>query len=83
MNIGVDEAGRGSVIGPLVVCAFASISQSHLKELGVKDSKDLTKKKRDELYEILFEMPHKVVICPPDRIDNSTNLNDPNTPQKV
>ena len=76
MNIGVDEAGRGSVIGPLVVCAFASISQTHLKELGVKDSKDLTKKKRDELYEILCEMPHKVVICPPDRIDNSTNLND-------
>ena len=76
MNIGVDEAGRGSVIGPLVVCAFASISQTHLKELGVKDSKDLSKKKRDELYEILCEMPHKVVVCPPDRIDNSTNLND-------
>ena len=26
--------------------------------------------------EILCEMPHKVVVCPPDRIDNSTNLND-------
>ena len=53
MNIGVDEAGRGSVIGPLVVCAFASISQTHLKELGVKDSKDLTKKKRDELLSLI------------------------------
>ena len=29
-----------------------------------------------KLYEILCEMPHKVVVCPPDRIDNSTNLND-------
>ena len=76
MKIGVDEAGRGSVIGPLVVCAFASISQSHLMELGVKDSKDLSVKKREELFEILCEMPHKVVICQPDRIDNSTNLND-------
>ena len=76
MKIGVDEAGRGSVIGPLVVCAFASISQTHLKELGVKDSKDLSKKKRDELIDILSEMPHNVVICSPERIDNSLNLND-------
>ena len=76
MKIGVDEAGRGSVIGPLVVCAFASISQTHLKELGVKDSKDLSKKKRDELFDILSEMPHNVVICSPERIDNSLNLND-------
>ena len=46
MKIGVDEAGRGSVIGPLVVCSFASVSQTDLIELGVKDSKDLSKKKR-------------------------------------
>lgn len=75
MKIGVDEAGRGSVIGPLVVCSFASISQTELTELGVKDSKDLTKKKREELYQILVEMPHNVIICDPKRIDNSENLN--------
>lgn len=75
MKIGVDEAGRGPVIGPLVVCAFASISQSSLRELGVKDSKDLSPKKREELFEILSEMPHRVVVCPPERIDNSDNLN--------
>lgn len=75
MKIGVDEAGRGSVIGPLVVCSFASISQTELIELGVKDSKDLTKKKREELYQILVEMPHNVIICDPKRIDNSENLN--------
>ena len=75
MNIGVDEAGRGPVIGPLVVCAFASTSQSQLRELGVKDSKDLSKKKREELFEILKEMPHKVVVCSPERIDLSDNLN--------
>jgi len=76
MKIGVDEAGRGSVIGPLVVCAFASISQSELVRLGVRDSKDLTKKRREELYEILQKMPHNVVLCQPDRIDNHGNLND-------
>ena len=75
MKIGVDEAGRGPVIGPLVVCAFASISQSSLRELGVKDSKDLSPKKREELFEILSEMPHRVVVCSPERIDNSDNLN--------
>ncbi|MDP6870339.1 MAG: ribonuclease HII [Candidatus Poseidoniaceae archaeon] len=76
MKIGVDEAGRGPVIGPLVVCAFAATSISELIELGVKDSKDLSKKRREELYEVLSQMPHQVVICPPERIDNSTNLND-------
>ena len=75
MKIGVDEAGRGSVIGPLVVCSFASISQTELLELGVKDSKDLSKKKREELYQILVKMPHNIVICDPIRIDNSQNLN--------
>ena len=75
MNIGVDEAGRGPVIGPLVVCAFASTSQSQLRELGVKDSKDLSKKKREELFAILKEMPHNVVVCSPERIDISENLN--------
>ena len=76
MKIGVDEAGRGSVIGPLVVCSFASISQSELIQLGVKDSKDLSKKRRNELYEILVKMPHKVIICSPERIDNTDNLNE-------
>ena len=58
-----------------LVCSFASISQTELIELGVKDSKDLTKKKREELYQILVEMPHNVIICDPKRIDNSQNLN--------
>ena len=75
MKIGVDEAGRGPVIGPLVVCAFASESNSYLQNLGVKDSKFLSKKKRNDLYDILIKMTHRVVICHPERIDNSDNLN--------
>jgi ribonuclease HII len=75
MKIGVDEAGRGPVIGPLVVCAFAQISENQLSDLGVKDSKLLSVKKRNEIYEKLIEMPHKVVVCSPERIDNSDNLN--------
>jgi ribonuclease HII len=76
MRIGVDEAGRGPVIGPLVVCAFASTSNSELAELGVRDSKDLSKKRREEIYTTLVKMPYNIVICSPERIDCHQNLND-------
>jgi len=48
---GVDEAGRGSAIGPLVVAgaSFPSERIGTLVELGVKDSKQLTAKRRLEL----------------------------------
>lgn len=48
---GVDEAGRGSVIGPLVVAgvAFLEDESETLVDLGVKDSKKLTAKKRESL----------------------------------
>ena len=50
--VGIDEAGRGPVIGPLVICVYA-ISRKDidkLTKLKVKDSKLLSKKRRDELY---------------------------------
>ena len=48
---GIDEAGRGPVIGPLVICGVL-ISEKDLpklKALDPKDSKLLTPKKRSEL----------------------------------
>jgi|TARA_B100001741_G_scaffold64884_2_gene51249 ribonuclease HII len=76
MIIGVDEAGRGPVIGPLVVCAFAHENSQELLELGVADSKRLSKKKREELFEVLIQFEHQIIICPPSRIDTHGNLND-------
>lgn len=48
---GVDEAGRGCVIGPLVIAGvvFKEEEISHLMDLGVKDSKKLTKNRRESL----------------------------------
>ena len=50
---GVDEAGRGCVIGPLVVAAalFREETLPALKEMGVKDSKKISPKKRERLAE--------------------------------
>ena len=53
--IGADEVGRGSFAGP--ICASAvkiNYSQLHLLD-GVKDSKKLSAKKREEIYEIVIK----------------------------
>jgi len=49
MICGVDEAGRGPVIGPLVVAAVMVDDDTVLRSIKVKDSKQLTPVKRDEL----------------------------------
>ncbi len=79
-KIGVDEAGRGPVIGPLVVCAVAIPLDQYdfLKSAGVKDSKFLTKKKRKELQEWFKQNSktkqwhYNLIICHPERIDSSS-----------
>lgn len=55
--VGLDEAGRGPLAGPVVAAAVVLRNSkfkipNQLKE--VKDSKKLTAKKREELYEILI-----------------------------
>ena len=53
MICGVDEAGKGSVLGPMVVAAVGVSSDDTLADLGVKDSKLLTAKERERLYTII------------------------------
>lgn len=50
---GVDEAGRGPLAGP--VCAAAVILPTDLEIEGLNDSKKLTEKKREALYDIIIE----------------------------
>jgi ribonuclease HII len=58
---GVDEAGRGCVIGPLVVAGVMMKAENLpiLTELGVKDSKLLTAEKRELLYPAILQLVEK------------------------
>ena len=63
MFCGVDEAGRGSVMGPLVVGAVYVEDDSVLKEIGVRDSKKLTPKSRERMYDqIVTEAADYVIV---------------------
>ncbi|MBQ9429435.1 MAG: ribonuclease HII [Clostridia bacterium] len=53
MICGVDEAGRGPLAGPVV--AAACILPLDCEIDGLNDSKKLTEKKRDELFDIIRE----------------------------
>lgn len=46
---GIDEAGRGPVLGPLVVAGVASDEEEPFSDLGLKDSKLLTPRAREKL----------------------------------
>ena len=50
---GVDEVGRGPLVGPVVACACILPVNYHLD--GLNDSKKLTEKKREKLYPILIK----------------------------
>jgi len=82
--LGVDEAGRGPVIGPLVIVGYM-IRESKIPELklaGARDSKTLTPKQREQRVFKIQQLAedYKVVIIEPKEIDAAletpgTNLN--------
>lgn len=49
---GIDEAGRGPIAGPVVV-GIAVISREHNEIEGIRDSKTLSEKQREKLFEII------------------------------
>lgn len=82
ITCGVDEAGRGPVIGPLVM-AGVSIDESKLdvlKNLGVKDSKQVLKPERESLFEEIKKVAkdYKIIIVHPKEIDDSLNSDNSN-----
>ena len=72
---GIDDAGRGSMLGPLVISGI-SIDKKNLRKLsllGVKDSKKLSPKNRELLYKKIIELADDYYIAkiPPRSIDAS------------
>jgi len=69
--LGIDEAGRGPVIGPLVICGII-VNSSNILELskrGVRDSKKLTSSRRRKLkkeIQLLAEGYELIIISPQD-----------------
>ncbi|NLK25201.1 MAG: ribonuclease HII [Euryarchaeota archaeon] len=79
MICGADEAGRGPVLGPLVLAAVMVENDRPLRRLNVKDSKALDPKKREELYPQIMECARvEVAVVSPEEIDarGKDSLND-------
>lgn len=72
---GIDEAGRGPLAGPVV--AGAVILPKDCGILGINDSKQLSAKKREELYEVIMEeaVATGIGMACPKRIDEINILN--------
>jgi ribonuclease HII len=64
---------KGSVLGPMVLCGicFNKLNLNILSEMGVKDSKKLSPKKRSELAILLKNdcHSHKIIVISPQEID--------------
>lgn len=73
---GVDEAGRGSIIGPLVVAGVTvrSSKVAKLKEMGVRDSKQLTPKARARLYDGIIGIADHYYIHKVDSTEVDSNV---------
>lgn len=80
MLCGVDEAGKGSVLGPMVIGVVGCNSEEDLKKIGVRDSKTLSPQQRKSLYtKIISSFPYFTVILSPKDIDRkreSMTMND-------
>ncbi len=78
--LGIDEAGRGALLGPLVVAGVLVEEEalSRLRSLGVADSKTVPRKRRKKLLVELLPLASggRVRVIPPEDIDtrNLTEL---------
>jgi ribonuclease HII len=70
MFCGVDEAGKGAVLGPLVVAAVACRRLKDLDPIPVRDSKALSPDERSELYGVITaQFPFTTLAIDPGDID--------------
>lgn len=74
---GIDEVGRGPLAGPVVVACVVMPLQEDKIIQGINDSKKLTQKKRDELYDKIISTALQCVVYTADnhKIDKLNILN--------
>ena len=72
---GIDEAGRGPLAGPVVVAGVIMPKDSMID--GINDSKKVSEKKREKLYDLIIEeaISYSVAIIGQDVIDEINILN--------
>jgi ribonuclease HII len=74
---GIDEAGRGPVIGPLVMAGVLIVEEDEakLKSIGVKDSKLLFPHEREKLFEQIktIAKDFSIIVVQPQEIDAAVN----------
>ncbi len=75
--IGIDDSGRGPVIGPMVLAGILADEKQIkiLKELGAKDSKMITPRRRELLAKRIkkFISAHYIIKIPAQEIDHQLN----------
>jgi ribonuclease HII len=82
--LGIDDAGRGPVVGPMITagCLIDKETERYFKKIGVKDSKQITPKRREILNKEIKEKAKafEILVCSPDKIDknneNKVKLNE-------
>lgn len=76
-SAGIDEAGRGPVIGPMVVAGvlLSKRTAKSLREAGVTDSKRLKAAKREEILPLIVENAesYAIRVVEPRRIDEAVS----------
>jgi ribonuclease HII len=62
---GIDEAGRGSLLGPIIVAGVCVTKKSisEMVENGIKDSKLLSPKKRQVLFGHVINVAESICVC--------------------
>ena len=59
---GVDEAGRGPCAGPLVIAAVILSDPAAPELAAVRDSKEISEKKREELFDVIMKLATSVCV---------------------
>ena len=76
LEVGLDEAGRGCLFGPVCVAGVVWLDEDPEPSIQIKDSKKCTEKYRDKCYEYIIDnsIAYSVCMIDNDKIDEDNIL---------